>query len=226
VREPDRVVTLRGFLNPTIRTRPNLAGKRRANGRIQGRVLSRSFYARDVCEVAQDLLGKVLVRGNLAARIVEVEAYGGAEDPGSHASRGISKRNATMFGKPGCLYVYFTYGMHWCANVVCGNEGEGAAVLLRAAAPLAGIEEMRRRRPKARSDVDLLSGPAKLCQAFAIDGAMDGADITTGESGLVIVDDGEKAERVVSSTRIGLSKGAELPWRWYVAGDRNVSSHR
>ena len=97
------------------------------------RRLPRAFYRRDPRAVAPELLGKLLVRGPLAARVVEVEAYCGAEDPGSHAHRGITRRNATMFGPPGRLYVYFTYGMHWCANAVCGEEGEGVAVLLRAA---------------------------------------------------------------------------------------------
>ncbi|MEO5965373.1 MAG: DNA-3-methyladenine glycosylase, partial [Candidatus Limnocylindrales bacterium] len=134
------------------------------------RRLPRSFYRRDPRAVAPELLGKVLVLGEATARIVEVEAYCGSEDPGSHAFRGMTKRNATMFGSPGRLYVYFTYGMHWCANAVCGDEGEGIAVLLRAAVPLSGVEAMRARRPAARTDRDLCRGPARLCQAFALDG--------------------------------------------------------
>ena len=179
------------------------------------RRLGRRFYTRDPRDVAPELLGKVLVRGRRAARIVEVEAYCGAEDPGSHAYRGQTRRNATMFGRPGLLYVYFTYGMHWCANAVCGREGEGVAVLLRAAEPLRGLEEMRARRPAARRDRDLLSGPARLCQAFDLDGEDDGADLVTADRGITIVDDGTPPPDVPAvSTRIGLSAGADLPWRW------------
>src|SRR3954462_15370547 len=128
-------------------------------------LLPREFYRRDSRVVAKALLNKVLVHGDRTGRIVEVEAYCGAMDPGSHAYRGMTRRNATMFGPAGHLYVYFTYGMHWCANVVVRERVEGSAVLLRAAAPVAGIEVMRSRRSKARRDRDLLSGPAKLCQA-------------------------------------------------------------
>jgi DNA-3-methyladenine glycosylase len=179
------------------------------------RRLPRAFYRRDPRIVAPALLGKVLVAGGLAARIVEVEAYLGAEDPASHAYRGPTKRNATMFGPPGHLYVYFTYGMHWCANAVCGREGEGVAVLLRAAEPISGTEAMRERRPKARRDRDLLAGPARLCQAFGVDGSYDGADLPTADHGLTIVDDGTPppAHPAVGG-RIGLSTAAELPWRW------------
>jgi DNA-3-methyladenine glycosylase len=174
--------------------------------------------------VAPELLGKVLVRGGLRARIVEVEAYRGSDDPGSHTFRGRTARNATMFGPPGGLYVYFTYGMHWCANAVCGDPGDGVAVLLRAAAPEAGLEEMRGRRPAARTDRDLCRGPARLCQAFGIDGTFDGADLVTADRGVTIVDDGVAPPAAPAwSTRIGLTAGAELPWRCSVAGDRHCS---
>jgi DNA-3-methyladenine glycosylase len=177
--------------------------------------LTRAFYGRDPRIVAPELLGKVLVAGDLAARIVEVEAYAGAEDPASHAYRGPTKRNATMFGPPGRLYVYFTYGMHWCANAVCGREGEGVAVLLRAAEPIAGTDLMRARRPKARRDRDLLSGPARLCQAFGVDGSYDGADLPTADRGLTLVDDGTPPPaHPAVGPRIGLSRAEDLPWRW------------
>ena len=185
--------------------------------------LARAFYARDPRAVAPELLNKVLVHGGRAGRIVEVEAYCGGEDPGSHAYRGRTKRNRVMFGPPGGLYVYFTYGMHWCANAVCGNDGEGLAVLLRALAPLDGLDEMR----TARRDTDLCSGPAKLCQALGIDGAFDGSDLLTGDRGVRIVDDGVPPPTdPAQTTRIGLSAGAEHPWRWYVPADPNVSRPR
>jgi DNA-3-methyladenine glycosylase len=188
------------------------------------RRLPRSFYRRDPRVVAPELLGKVLVRGRLSARIVEVEAYCGGEDPGSHAYRGRTPRNASMFGPPGGLYVYFTYGMHWCANAVCGEDGEGVAVLLRAATPLTGLDEMRARRPAARSDRDLCRGPARLCQAFGLDRAFDGADLPTADLGVTVVEDGVPPPAVPAvTTRIGLSAGADLPWRWCVPGDRCLS---
>jgi DNA-3-methyladenine glycosylase len=189
--------------------------------------LNREFYRRDPRDVAPELLNKVLVRGPRRARIVEVEAYCGGEDPGSHAFRGKTDRNATMFGPPGHLYVYFTYGMHWCANAVCGEVGEGVAVLLRAAAPVHGEVLMWAARPKARRQRDLLSGPAKLCQAFDITGADGGADIVTGRGGRIrIVDDGTPPPpSPANGVRIGLAagRGDDHPWRWWVLDDPNVS---
>lgn len=188
------------------------------------KVLSRSFYRRSPLVVAPELLGKVLVSDGLAARIVEVEAYCGSEDPGSHAYRGMTKRNATMFGPAGRLYVYFTYGMHWCANAVCGDEGEGVAVLLRAAEPLEGLEVMRARRPAARTDRDLCRGPARLCQAFALTGDHDGADLVAGDREVGLFDDGTSPpEAPAVSSRIGLSAGQDLPWRWCDPGSRHLS---
>ena len=186
--------------------------------------LPRSFYRRDSRAVAPELLNKVLVHGDLRARIVEVEAYAGSEDPASHAFRGETARNRTMFGRAGLLYVYFSYGMHWCANAVCDEEGVGTAVLLRAAAPLAGLDEMRARRVKARRDRDLCSGPAKLCQAFGIERADDGTDLAARRSPLTIVDDGVAPPATPGvSERIGISVGVEHPWRWFVPDDPNVS---
>ena len=193
------------------------------------RTLPRSFYWRDARDLAPLLLNKLLVRSDadsprLAARIVEAEAYSGSEDPASHAYRGMTRRNATMFGPPGHLYVYFTYGMHWCANVVGHVDGDASAVLLRAAAPVAGLDVMRARRVKARADRDLCSGPARLCQAFGLTGAHDGVDLTRGP--LRIVDDGVRPPDVpVVTTRIGLraGEGDESPWRFLVPGDPNIS---
>ena len=188
--------------------------------------LDRRFYARHALEVAPELLNKVLVAPDgRAGRIVEVEAYRGADDPGSHGFRGMTKRNATMFGPPGHLYVYFTYGMHWCANVVAEIEGVAAAVLLRALKPLEGLEAMYAARgPVARRDLDLCSGPAKLTQALGIDGDLDGADLVSGDRGVTVVGDGQPPPpEPAVTTRIGLSNGAELPWRFCVAGAPDLS---
>jgi len=200
----------------------------------RGRVLPRSFYRRDALELAPALLGKVLVREErgddrsvrrCAGRIVEVEAYLGAADPGSHGYRGRTSRTATMFGPPGHVYVYFTYGMHWCANVVAAHApDDSGAVLLRALAPLDGLDVMQARRPAARRVQDLCAGPARLCQAFAITGDHDGTDLTAGA--LRIVDDGTPppADPFVD-TRIGLSagRGDDHPWRFGIPGDPHVS---
>lgn len=189
-----------------------------------GAPLPREFYRRDPRDVAPELLHKVLVHGGRSGRIVEVEAYCGGIDPGSHTYRGMTERNRTMFGPPGGLYVYFTYGMHWCANAVCGERGIGVAVLLRALAPLTGLDEMRIARPRAKRNRDLCSGPAKLCQALGLDRTFDGADLVTGDRGVTIVDDGTPPPTCpVQTTRVGLRNGAEHPWRWYVDGDPNVS---
>ena len=199
-----------------------------AAGRARSRVLPRAFYDRDALEVAPALLNKVLVRNGdgprLAARIVEVEAYRGADDPGSHAYRRQTPRNAMMFGPPGRLYVYFSYGTHWCMNAVCGPGNQPHAVLLRAAAPLAGLDVMRERRVAARRDRDLCAGPGRLGQAFGIDGSFDGVDLVRGA--LRILDDGVgPPSKPGVSRRIGLGtdKGEELPLRFYVPGDANVS---
>jgi DNA-3-methyladenine glycosylase len=184
------------------------------------------------------LLNKVLVRGGRAGRIVEVEAYQGQSDPASHAFRGPTRRTEVMFGPPGHLYVYFTYGMHWCANVVCGPEGEAGAVLIRALTATAGIEEMRRVRPAARRDRDLGNGPAKLCQALGITGADNGTDLlarrprsatsaaTSAQRPVRVrlLDDGTPPPKLPGQgTRIGISVATEKPWRWWVAGEDTVS---
>jgi DNA-3-methyladenine glycosylase len=188
------------------------------------KAVPRKFYRRDPRDVAPELLNKLVVRDDRIGRIVEVEAYCGGEDPGSHAYRGMTARNASMFGPPGHLYVYFTYGMHWCANAVCSDEGVGVAVLLRALAPVAGMETMRELRPKARRERDLCSGPGKLCQAMSITKELDGADIVSGTSGVRIADDGTPPPTAPgNSLRIGLTAGAEHPWRWFVPGDPNLS---
>lgn len=177
------------------------------------RRVPRSLFAGDAPLVAPLLLNKLLVHGECVGRIVEVEAYR-EDDPASHSFRGATPRNAVMFGPPGHLYVYFTYGMHHCANVVTGAAGEGAAVLLRAVDPVAGIELMRTRR---QGRPQLADGPAKLCQAFAIGPEHDGADLCRGPE-IGVFDDGTPppSEPLVGP-RIGISKAVDVPWRWRVA---------
>jgi DNA-3-methyladenine glycosylase len=194
--------------------------------RMPGRPLSRRFYRRDSRELAPLLLNKILVHGDRAVRLVEVEAYAGADDPGSHAYRGPRPRNAVMFGPPGHLYVYRSYGIHWCANVVCGDEGWPSAVLLRGATPLIGIDAMYASRPGIVRERDLAAGPGRLCQALGIDGTFDGTDIVTGSDAVMLYDDRTPPpDDPGVSTRIGLSpgKGDESPWRYYVRGAVGVS---
>jgi len=196
--------------------------------------MQRSDFEGGPLAVAPWLLNKVLVRGERSGRIVEVEAYHGANDAASHAYRGLTPRTAVMFGPPGFLYVYFTYGMHWCANVVCGPEGEAAAVLIRALAPISGLEAMREARPAARLERDLCNGPAKLCQALGITGTDNGADLLTparsrrgprdsngdpGETPVRLVDDGAPPPRRPGrGTRIGIKEATEKRWRFWVRG--------
>ncbi|MGD9797610.1 MAG: DNA-3-methyladenine glycosylase [Acidimicrobiia bacterium] len=188
---------------------------------VVGVAPARDFYARPAPEVAVDLLGKLLVHGARAGRIVEVEAYLGAADPASHSFRGPTPRNATMFGPPGHLYVYRSYGIHWCANATCGD---GGAVLLRALAPVAGIELQRASRPGARTDRDLCNGPGKLGQALALDAGLDGADLVTGDRDVLVLDDGTPPPAVPTVTaRIGISVAVHERLRFYVPGDPNVS---
>jgi DNA-3-methyladenine glycosylase len=174
--------------------------------------LPRSFFQRDVLDVAPDLVNRVLrVADGRAGRIVEVEAYRGRDDPAAHSFRGPTKRNATMFGPPGHLYVYFSYGIHWCCNATCGD---GTGVLVRGLRPLAGIEAMRAVRPRARRDADLANGPGKLTQALGIDGGFDGEDLVTSTR-VGLYDDGFRSGTPLRSTaRIGISKAVDLPWRW------------
>ncbi|MBV8981218.1 MAG: DNA-3-methyladenine glycosylase [Acidimicrobiia bacterium] len=190
------------------------------------RRLTRSFYRRDSRELAPLLLNKVLVHNGRSVRLVEVEAYAGDEDPGSHAFRGVTPRNAVMFGPPGHLYVYRSYGIHWCANVVCGDDGWASAVLLRGGTPLTGLDEMYELRPGIRRDRDLTAGPGRLCQALGINATFDGSDIVSGSDGIELYDDGTPPpDDPGVSGRIGLSpgKGDAAPWRYYVRGALGVS---
>ncbi len=183
--------------------------------------LPRAFFERMPAVVAPDLLGKLIRRddGRLA-RLVEVEAYA-QDDPAAHTFRGKTARNQSMFGPPGHLYVYFSYGVHWCANLVCGPEGYGAGVLLRAAEPLEGIQQMRAARGRDALR-ELCSGPGRLAQAFAIDRALDGSEVTGGGV-FTVLDDGSPAPDLVACPRIGISKNADAPLRFLVAESRHVS---
>lgn len=186
--------------------------------------LPRSFYARHPTEVAPDLLNKVIVAADgRRARIVETEAYHGASDAAAHTFKGLTPRTRTMFGPPGHLYVYFTYGMHWCANTVCSEDGDGDGVLIRAAEPLAGLDLMRAARPRAKAERDLCSGPAKLTQAFGISGTHDGLDLVEGTAFRLIDDGMLPPVNPARGPRIGVSRAADLPWRWWIEGNRFVS---
>lgn len=187
-------------------------------------VLSRVFFARQADQVARDLVGMILCRrdADVAARIVEVEAYT-HDDPASHAYAGRTARNAPMWGPPGHAYVYRSYGMHWCFNVSTGTDGVGQGCLIRAAQPLRGHAWMRARRPIER-DVDLLRGPAKLCQAFGIVGSMSGSDLCS-DGVLHFRDDGVRPD-VAVGPRVGVTQAADWPRRYYVAGSSWVSPYR
>ena len=190
----------------------------------------RSFYNRDPRLVGPDLLGKILVRRQgrklLTGRIVEVEAYLGADDPAAHASIGKTPRNSVLFGPPGYAYVYFIYGNHYCLNVSCLQEGTPGGILFRALEPMEGIKEMFRLRGIAEG-MDLrrlTSGPGRLAAAFGITRERDNAkDLTNSRSDLYIADDRSDPPRVLITKRIGITKAADMPLRYIVAGNRFVS---
>ncbi|MHB1738150.1 MAG: DNA-3-methyladenine glycosylase [Actinomycetes bacterium] len=180
---------------------------------------------------ARELLGALVVAtcatGQVVVRLVEVEAYGGADDPASHAYRGPTARNASMFGPPGTAYVYASYGLHWCLNVVCGAPGTPAAVLLRAGQVLSGVELARSRRPAARRDRDLARGPGRLAAALGVDRSDDGRDLSDPASPLQVVRGPAVDQRRVSfGPRVGVGAAAERPWRVWIAGEECVSTYR
>ncbi len=193
--------------------------------------LPRSFFLQDTVTVARSLLGCVLWRRTgrelLAARLVEVEAYLGANDSASHARRGLrSARNESMYLEGGHAYVYFTYGMHWCLNVVTAEGDIAEAVLLRAAEPLKGIETMRKRRLKAKRDRDLMNGPAKLCSAMAVDKSLDGEPLDGTALWLTARDQALNEDDIVVSHRIGVENSGEAahwPLRFFIRGNSYVS---
>ena len=198
-----------------------------------GELVPREFLDRPSPEVAPDLLGCVLEHetadGLVAVALTEVEAYAGEADPASHAYRGRTRRNAVMYGPPGHAYVYFTYGMHFCMNVVCLQEGTAAAVLLRAGQVVAGEGLARHRRPVDAPARDLARGPARLCQALGIDRALDGADLCDPASPLRLrKGTARSAEETLIHTgpRVGVREGADVPWRFWLDGEPTVSTYR
>jgi DNA-3-methyladenine glycosylase len=188
----------------------------------------------DVATVAPLLLGAVLrshsSAGAVAVRLTEVEAYGGETDPGSHACRGRTARNASMFGPPGRLYMYFTYGMHWCANVVTGPPGAAGAVLMRAGQVIEGLELAQSRRPAARRDIDLARGPARLASCLGLTGEHDNVSLLGGAAELRLADPDGPGPHVRAGPRVGVSgpggDGGHFPWRYWLAGDPTVSRYR
>jgi DNA-3-methyladenine glycosylase len=184
--------------------------------------LPRAFYNRPTVEVSRDLLGKILVHGPAAGIIVETEAYPGGDDLASHSAAGITNRTRVIFGPPGHAYVYLSYGMHTCMNVVAEREGIPGAVLIRALEPLTGIDLMRSRRPAAKSDRQLANGPGKLTEALAITLAHNGADLTKGDL-IIRTPPNPVAFEIETSLRIGISKCADRPLRFTVANNKFTS---
>ena len=201
--------------------------------------MPREFFARPSVPVAPDLLGCVLEHqteaGLVAVELTEVEAYAGASDPASHAYRGKTARNAVMFGPPGHAYVYFTYGMYFCVNLVCLGNGSASAVLLRAGRIIEGEELARTRRTRGTTKIpfrDLARGPARLCQALDIDRSLDGADVCVPDSPLRMRWPDASAtarsvdRKILSGPRVGISAAAEVPWRFWIEGEPTVSAYR
>jgi len=198
-------------------------------------LIPREFLGRPAQEVAPDLLGCVFEHetadGLVAVALTEVEAYAGEVDPASHAYRGRTVRNAVMFGPAGHAYVYFTYGMHFCVNVVCMPPGTASAVLLRAGQVIAGEELARARRGPASTPRDLARGPARLCQALGIDRRLDGADLSDEASPLrlrkaVATVRSEEKTVIRTGPRVGVREGADVPWRFWLDGAATVSAYR
>ncbi|RKN03938.1 DNA-3-methyladenine glycosylase [Streptomyces radicis] len=196
--------------------------------------LPRDFFDRPVLDVAPDLLGRTLVRhlpeGEITLRLTEVEAYAGEADPGSHAYRGRTARNATMYGPPGHAYVYFTYGMWYCLNLVCGPKDHASGVLLRAGEVSSGAELARARRPRSRTDAELARGPARLATALEVDRVLDGTDVCSAdEKAPLRVLPGKPVATGSISTgpRTGVGgDGAAHPWRFWITDDPSVSPYR
>jgi DNA-3-methyladenine glycosylase len=199
-------------------------------------LIPRDFFARHSVQVAPELLGCILehqtAAGLVAVELTEVEAYEGEADPASHAYRGKTRRNAVMYGPPGHAYVYFTYGMHFCVNLVCCPAGTASAVLLRAGTVTEGedLAQARRTTSAAVAPRDLARGPARLCQALGIDRSLDGADVCVASSPLRVRWPGARAAdrsaKIISGPRVGIAQAAEVPWRFWVEGEPTVSAYR
>ena len=193
---------------------------------MPSRILKRDFYDRDTELVAREMLGTILEcrteRGVASGIIVETEAYVGEEDPACHAAAGRTRRTEPLYGRPGLSYVYFIYGVHWCFNAVTRAAGLPSAVLVRALQPVAGIEMMKERRGPKINAVNLTNGPGKLCAALGIDGSMNGLTLQRGP---LVIREGESVppSQIVTATRIGITRAAEWPLRYYIAGNECVS---
>ncbi|MBK7254673.1 MAG: DNA-3-methyladenine glycosylase [Ignavibacteria bacterium] len=192
--------------------------------------VGRKFYLRDTVTVSKDLLGKLIIRKikykTLIAKITETEAYRGSDDPASHSYLKITKRNKVMFDTGGKVYVYFIYGNYNCFNIVTEKKGTGSAVLIRAAEPVEGIELMKSFRGKIKNIYELTNGPGKLCKALNIDKTFYGKDVT--EEGEIFISYPQRKERfeIVSTKRIGISKGADLPFRFFIKDNPFVTKHK
>jgi DNA-3-methyladenine glycosylase len=197
--------------------------------KISRKRFDRSFFERDVQRVARELLGSYIYRRygdiELIGRIVETEAYH-QSDPASHSFHGMTERNKIMFGEAGFSYVYFTYGMHYCMNIVTGFYGTGEAILFRALEPISGTKEMFKRRKKARKETDLLSGPAKICEAFGIKKSQNGIDLITSDELFLTRGSLQKDEKIGVTTRVGITVGVEKEWRYFIKDNPFVSKGR
>jgi DNA-3-methyladenine glycosylase len=198
---------------------------------VSGGAVARSRLTGPALTVAPRLLGAVLVSESggveIAVRLTEVEAYEGRDDPASHAFRGPTPRTAVMFGSPGHLYCYFTYGMHWCANIVCGTDGVAAAVLLRAGEVVRGCDAAFARRPAARQSADLARGPARLATCLGLGAAQNGLDLCAPDS--VVRLESVRARRaagILAGPRVGIAVAAERPWRFWLPAEPSVSVYK
>jgi DNA-3-methyladenine glycosylase len=194
-------------------------------------IVDRARLVGPAVRLAPRLLGAVLVSDvggvEIAVRLTEVEAYEGADDPASHAFRGPTKRTAVMFGPPGHLYCYFTYGMHWCANIVCGADGHAAAVLLRAGEIVRGEAAAQARRPAARGTRDLAQGPARLATCLGLTAATNGLDLCSADSPVRLESmRTRRAAGVMAGPRVGITVATERPWRFWLSGDPTVSAYK
>jgi DNA-3-methyladenine glycosylase len=199
-------------------------------GDIAKLTVDRERLARPSYVVAPRLLGAVVISEvdgrPVAIRLSEVEAYHGSDDPASHAFRGETKRNAIMFGPAGFLYTYFTYGMHWCANIVCGVEAQPTAVLLRAGEVIEGLDTARERRHDPRNDRDLARGPARLAQALGLNGAQNGIDLCNVGSPVRLASMPRRRGRVVTGPRVGITVAIDRPWRFWLDADPTASAYK